>query len=556
MNSTELDGALLADAMRVFRAALVEHEATINQLNVFPVPDGDTGTNLRSTVEAVTAALEGASNDEDIFAAISDASLLGARGNSGIILSQFLRAFVAALGHGAGPQGLAMAYREAADAARNAVGTPKEGTVLSVATAAAEGALLKASEATSVDTVARIALEWANEALARTPSQLPVLAEAGVVDAGGAGLTLFYGAMLAVLCPSVLAVELDLPAETRETLTRHAGHGALEATAAALGARPSYEVMFLFEADEQAVDQLRIAWERLGESIAIVGDVPRYSCHVHTADVGAAIEAGIGLGRLSQIRVTDLDREVQARSDHAAWGLGERPGSPGTFARQRPDAMCATVAVANGAGLERVLRSLGVAQVIEAGAAMNPSTRELLRAIECAGAPGVVLLANDKDVLEVARVAAGLATNVEVEVIETSNPAQAVPCLLRFDPKRSAADNADEMRQALRTVATGELKRTSRDAVVDGVHVRRGEFLGVSAGRVAAHGEGLVDTTVALIGSLASGAEEIVTIYTGAAFEESELGPLLEALEGAHPDLAIEPVDGGQESSVLLISLE
>ncbi|HEY2331583.1 MAG TPA: DAK2 domain-containing protein, partial [Acidimicrobiales bacterium] len=381
-----------------FRDLLRTHQESINRLNVYPVPDGDTGTNMALTMESVVAEVEALVSDTDepdmaaVCRAIGHGALMGGRGNSGVILSQILRALSLGFAdaYAVGPVAVAQSLESAATGAYEAVSRPVEGTILTVArdaAAAATRAVDDGAELVGVIEAARVA---GGEALARTPEQLPVLAAAGVVDAGGAGLLLLLDAALHVVDGRDLPVPIGVPAQV--------GPERVFPAAAQSGDDLRFEVMYLLEADDAVIPAFRRTWEGLGDSIVVVGGDGLWNCHVHTDDVGAAVEAGIEAGRPRSIRVTDLRDEVEEErwvreaagrltadgpGADGAGAAGDRRASAGLDDGPAADGpiVCGVVAVAVGTGVERLLRSLGAQEIVSGGQSMNPSVAELIDAI-------------------------------------------------------------------------------------------------------------------------------------------------------------------------------
>ena len=397
----------LRAVMGGYRDALRLHQADINRLNVYPVPDGDTGTNMALTLEAVVSELEeveaGAGLPE-VCKAIGHGSLMGARGNSGVILSQLLRGMserMAAAGEGGvGPDVLVDAIGHASELARRAVVRPVEGTILTVASAAASGA----AQGSGLLGVVESARGEAADALARTPEMLPVLAQAGVVDAGGSGYLLLLDAFLLVLdgrpLPEPSGVDGAGPQRPRTGPGRRAPRATTGAGEEHAVGDLRYEVMYFLHAPDDSIEAFKEVWAGVGDSIVVVGGDGLWNCHIHTNDIGAAIEAGVDAGRPHRIRVTDLDEQVEeerwVRESVGAPGAG--PSTEGTG----PPPTTSVVAVVSGDGIGRIFRSLGVHHLVVGGQTMNPATADLVKAVESIGSDQVVILPNNKNIRPVA----------------------------------------------------------------------------------------------------------------------------------------------------------
>ena len=553
----------LVAVMADYLIALKRHEATINQLNVFPVPDGDTGTNMRSTVESVVLAL-GASNSEvaeissdQIAGVVARASLLGARGNSGIILAQYLSVFVETCSGAAEIDAtvLARALDRASTAARAAVGSPSEGTMLSVADGAARATVGTSWDSSALGALVDGVYGGARDALFATPGQLAVLRRAGVVDAGGAGLLLLFGCIAQRFGTMSSAVELELPEDVRSTLLESATPHREPARVQSQDQRAHYEVLLLLDTDQNSIDLLGEQWSRIGDSIAIVGAPPTFRCHVHTAEVEGAVQAAGALGRAYAIEVTDLDRQVEEQ-DWVFAAVRDRASRTGDRrARGEDRDLAGIVAVVDGEGMERVYRSLGVAVVLQGGPTMNLSTKEFLSGIELADANEIIVFPNNKNEFAIAHQVARL-HSATVEVIEAPDCAAGASTIVRFDPSRDAKANAREMRLALAQVRTGEVTRAIRDTVTDAGEVHRGDHLAIAGSRILGVADDLAGALGTLVDSLVEVHHELLTVYRGANISIDDLDRALRPISERHRALVTEVQDGGQHHAELLVALE
>jgi DAK2 domain fusion protein YloV len=562
--------------MATYRQVLRLHQEAINALNVYPVPDGDTGTNMALTVESVVAELaqieglagldaavgsspeyasskDGAPSMQTVCGAVAHGSLMGARGNSGVILSQLLRGLTAVLadsGEEISEQDVARALDAASDAARRAVLRPVEGTILTVARAAADGAQTAAAQNHSLVATVAAARRAAAAALARTPEQLPVLARAGVVDAGGAGYLLLLDAVLTVLDGR------PLPSVPRSGGTTRHAVVAQELPGASLGAEDfvgeddlRYEVMYLLEARGDTMGAFKEVWAGIGDSIVVVGGDGLFNCHIHTNDVGAAIEAALDAGRPRNIRVTDLAGQI----DEERW-VREGARQIAEVAEQTPH-RTAVVAVATGEGIGRIFRSLGVHYLVPGGQSMNPSTAQILDVIEQARSDEVVLLPNNDNVHPVAMQVCELA-NKTVRVVPTSGIVEGFAALLEYDPEAGAEDNARAMAESARRVVAGEVTRAVRDAAGPAGPIRRGDWMGLSRDGVEVVGESIEEAACGLLGKLLRDDHELVTLIEGEGAGVGETRRVTEWLAEHRPDLAVEVHHGGQPLYPFLLSIE
>jgi DAK2 domain fusion protein YloV len=535
----------LASAVVAYRDALRAHQDVINRLNVYPVPDGDTGTNMALTLESVVAELaawDGADLD-GVTRAISHGSLMGARGNSGVILAQILRGVADAFRadpDGGGPT-VVDALARATAGAYGAVTRPVEGTILSVLRSASEAAGAAGGDLVGVLDAARAE---AGAALERTPEQLPVLKQAGVVDAGGAGFLLLLDALLHVAAARPLP---EAPPEGPEGAVRRAVLHRADARDPAGDLR--YEVMYFLEAADETIPAFRDVWEGVGDSIVVVGGQGLWNCHIHTDDIGAAIEAALDVGRPRDIRVTDLCDQVQEERWVRQAALEEEPP-----VRAEP-VHCAVVAVATGDGIRRIFHSLGVQQIVGGGQSMNPSTADILTAIEAAPAPEVVVLPNNDNIVPVAEQAAALSSKV-VRVVATPGVAEGFAALLEYDPEATVDSNARAMAVSAANVVSGEVTRAVRTGTSPAGAVRAGDFLGLSRSGIEAVAPSARDAACHLLAKLVADDHEIVTIIEGRDAIKAETRSITDWLEEHRPGVSREVHHGGQPLYPYLFSIE
>ncbi len=521
--------------------ALAAAREEIDALNVYPVPDGDTGTNMYLTMSAARDAIhQAAADDADLLTALAAfrrAALLGARGNSGVILSQLLGALVARIGrarHGE-PNAtiMAEAMAEATEAAYAAVGTPVEGTILTVARAASDAAVRRAAdERARARDVFAAAAGAAREALAHTPEQLEQLRAAGVVDAGGRGLSVILDAAETVLTGRH-PIEAPLPLGTRAIPVTTGVADLSEAG-------PSYEVMYLLDAEDDAVPALREALAPLGDSLVVVGGEGLWNVHVHVDDVGAAIEAGIAAGHPHRVRVTHFAEQVAAAARRTRARAGRR-----------------IVAVSAGPGLARLFGAAG-AIVIEGGPGNRPSTGMILDAIAESGAAEVVILPNDHDSVRAARIAARTAEedlDVRVAVIPTEAQVQGLAALAVHEPARGFDADVLEMTATARHTRHGAVTIAARQAITMAGPCEPGDVLGVIEGDFAVVGHDLTAVATEILERMLGGGGELVTLVSGA--DANGLTQQCEeyvADRHAHVDVMV--YDGGQDRYPLLMSVE
>jgi uncharacterized protein len=510
----------------------------IDALNVYPVPDGDTGTNLYLTFEAARAALYAADPQDELTAwkALTRGALLGARGNSGVILSQLLRATAQ---HLAGvpeltASELARALVAAADAGYESVGEPAEGTILTVARAAGRAAA-KAAQDDDLSATIRAATEAAREALAHTPEQLETLRRAGVVDAGGRGLVVVLEAAETTLTGQ-RPVSSSPVMGTRQIPTPVAPGDDLHPDG------PSYEVMYLLDAADDAVPELRHTLGPLGDSLVVVGGDRLWNVHVHVDDVGAAIEAGITAGRPHRIRVTHFAEQAARR----------RAVEPEHAVRTR-----GVVAVAAGAGLEAVFAEAG-ASVVRGTPGRRASTGEVLAAIRRTGAREVVVLPNDRATVPVAEAAAREARDeqIRVAVVPTRAQVQGLAALAVHEPGRSFEDDVVQMTAAAGHARHGAVTVAARDAMTMAGPCRAGDALGVVEGDFVVVGDDLTSVAVDVVDRLVGSGGEMVTLVSGVEGDPRLVETVVRHLRERRPDVDTVVYDGGQERYPLLIAVE
>jgi DAK2 domain fusion protein YloV len=524
---------------------LAEAREEIDALNVYPVPDGDTGTNMYLTMDAAREALEQrlaevGAEEADLrgsMQAYARGALLGARGNSGVILSQLIGALLRRMGQGAPGDRSASLFADgmvlATEAAYAAVGEPVEGTILTVARAATLAAVARAQDSGArLGDVLAAAADEAREALARTPDQMKLLHDAGVVDAGGRGLCV-------ILDAAETAVTGHRPVGAPVAIGRHAIPRPLP-TGDLTPDGPAYEVMYLLDADDEAIPELRVRLQGLGDSLVVVGGEGLWNVHVHVDDVGSAVEAGIDAGRPRRIRVTHFAEQLSRAREKRA----ERRGR-------------AVVVVAAGEGLASLFREAG-AEVIEGVPGRRPSTGEILEAIERTHAQEVVVLPNDPDSLGVAGAAAAAAEEqgtVRVVVVPTRAQVQGIAAMAVHEPGRSFDSDVVHMTSAARSTRHGAVTIAAKQAMTTAGPCEPGDVLGVLQGDFAIVGDDLLDVATQVLERLLGGGGELVTLVTGE--DADDLAARCETwVEAHHPGVDVVVYDGGQARYPLLVAVE
>mgnify|MGYP006153478091 FL=1 len=559
-----LGAEALRETLITFRTTLRAHMEGINRLNVYPVPDGDTGTNMARTLDAVVKELEGAAVDMGgTCDAIAHGSLMGARGNSGVILSQVMRGMVSKLrgvaGGVASAPDVAAALKAASVASYEAVLKPIEGTILTVVRETADAAVAAAGAGESLERMLRVARDAGRAALANTPELLPVLKDAGVVDAGGAGFMLFIDSALHVVAGDALPEPEDVAgpsAEQLEAVSLRAGaDGAVDVS------ELRYEVMFLLNLDDSQHRAFMTAWGEIGDSIVVVGGEGLYNCHIHTNDIGAAIEAPLKLdGKPFNIRVTDLFEEMEEEhaQREAAMGAGAGAGAPAkkSAVASLPAVNCAVIAICSGDGLAELFGQMGVQGVVTGGQTMNPSTEELLDAVEHMNSQHVVILPNNKNIIPVANQVNAL-TKKTVHVVPTCSMPEALAALVFYDPESTSELNAAAMSDAAAAVATGEVTQAVRDTNSDAGAVKAGDWIGLVRGDgLVAIGGTMVAASCSLLDKLVTPGRELMTIITGDLATARATEEILAYIADNFDGVEVEVHAGGQPLYPYLFGVE
>jgi hypothetical protein len=543
--------ALTADHLKRvisrYHERLKHHREALNRLNVYPVPDGDTGTNMSLTVQSVVEEVRNAQGMEAVAGAIAHGSLMGARGNSGVILSQILRGLSDTFrgSEEVGTAELVLALERASEAAYQAVLRPVEGTILTVLRTAAEAAAETGTEA-GEDLGALLATVYhrAENELENTPELLPVLKQAGVVDAGAAGFLLLIVAFLEEVTGREVIVPERIFNAALQVARPPEGVGSQSAIADL-----RYEVMFLLESQEESIVTFRQQWLELGDSIVIVGGDGTYNCHIHTDLPGPAIEAGIEAGRPYRLEITDLMDGAAAEAFHAG---GSGPETIAPFA----DAPVAVIPVVAGIGLANMFKGLGAQQVVTGGQTMNPSTVDLLSAVTQVTADTVVLLPNNKNIVPVANQVDAL-TDKRVLVVPTVSVPQGLAAMIAYVPSNNdGAHLAALMQSAANDVRTGELTRAVRSSATPVGEVTKGDWLGMADGDLHNVHENEVSALTGLLEHLVEEDAELVTLITGLGANPETTAAARDWLAGQCPGTEIEVTDGGQPLYPYLISVE
>lgn len=534
------DGQGFKQLVRAALAWLQHHQEVINSLNVYPVPDGDTGTNMVLTMQSAWAEIENSPefNVGQMARKMAHGALMGARGNSGVILSQIWRGFARSLDNKEvyHVQDLADACQEAAATAYRGVVKPVEGTILTVSRAVADEATRAAADTTDVPYVLERMVYAAREAVKLTPSLLPVLAEAGVVDAGGQGLFVILEGMLRYMQGEPVTEDVKL-VETVDLITAE-----LESHEVGYG----YDVQFLIIGQAMDVDAIRQQIAEMGECPLVVGDLTTVKVHVHVIDPGIPISYGASLGSLRDVVVEDMQVQYQ---DFVVQRKSPPPPQP------FEEIGFGVVSVVMGDGLARVFQSLGTSAIVHGGQTMNPSTQDLLKAIEDLSCDQVVLLPNNSNVILAAEQASKL-SDKPVAVIPSRSIPQGIAALLAINSQADFETNVASMTNALEDIEVGEVTSATRSVTINGIDVADGQIIGLHNGELKVAGTTVEEVVQALLEELDTAEREIVTLYYGEDVDESEANALADHLAQNWPDQEIEVVAGNQPHYYYFLSVE
>jgi DAK2 domain fusion protein YloV len=533
-----VDGPLFKQALLGSLNWLAANQEEVNRLNVFPVPDGDTGTNMLLTLQSAVEDIKESNAVEvsRIARLASHGSLMGARGNSGVILSQIFRGFARAVEGRAAlqPKELAAAFEEAANAAYRAVNRPTEGTILTVAREAGRAATAAASDPdASATSVIAAAAAGARIAVLKTPSQLQILRDAGVVDAGGFGLQIILEGML----KSIEEVDVVVPMATQTK----AAQVSMDLPEGGWG----YCTEFLIEGERLDVERIRNHIESLGNSVLVVGEPELVKVHVHTDDPTRVIGVAGGYGKLLKLNVGDMSSQHRRILEGEAVAGSKPPRTNGV----------GMVAVAAGKGLVEIFKALGVDAIVEGGQTLNPSTQDMLTAVDAVPYGHVVLLPNNGNVILAAKEIAGL-TKKKVHLIETHNVPQGIAAVVAFNPERSVDETVAAMRAEAERVQTIEVTHAVRDTRSNGLRVKKGDVIGLVNDKLEFTGTDYAEVVKRALSKLGPDDYELVTVYRGEDASDEELEKLESSIRSSYPALEVEVQHGGQLHYPFILSVE
>lgn len=554
MSANKIDASLLQKMFLAGAKNLEAKKEWINELNVFPVPDGDTGTNMTLTILSAAKDVASLENPgiKELAKAISSGSLRGARGNSGVILSQLFRGFTKGIQNFEELDMLilANAMQKAVETAYKAVMKPKEGTILTVARGAAEKALELADSAQNMEAFLKEVVEHAEYILSQTPEMLPVLKQAGVVDSGGQGLLeVLKGAL-----DAFMGKELDL------TLNINPQSKVLKISAQSeadikFGYCTEFIIMLEKEYTEQTEAGFKHYLESIGDSIVVVSDDGIVKVHVHTNDPGLAIQKGLTYGSLSNMKIDNMRLEHEEKLIKDAERIS-REQKEKEAAKEIPMKEIGFIAVSIGSGMNEIFRGLGADYLIEGGQTMNPSTEDMLNAIEKVPAKTIFILPNNKNIILAAEQAKKLVKDKEIIVIPTKTIPQGITALINYVPEKSARENEECIKEEIKNVKTGQVTYAVRDTMIDGKEIKAGNIMGIGDHSILSVGTDVKKTTADMVAQLVEDNSELISIYYGQEIDPETADKLLADLEAAYPDLDIEIHSGNQPIYYYVISVE
>ncbi len=565
MEITSINSKLLARMFLAGAKNLDSKKDWINELNVFPVPDGDTGTNMTMTI--MSAAKEVSSLTDPTMAelakAISSGSLRGARGNSGVILSQLFRGFCKVIKEydEIDVTILCEACQKAVETAYKAVMKPKEGTILTVAKGAAEKALELSDDTEDVVTFVEEVIKQAEYVLDQTPEMLPVLKQAGVVDSGGQGLV----QVLKGAYDALIGKEIDYTIEGAPAGAAPAKISAETEAEIKFGYCTEFIIVLNAPMSDNEEHAYKAFLESIGDSIVVVADDEIVKTHVHTNDPGLALQKALTFGSLSKIKIDNMREEHQEKlikdsQKLAAQQKAEEEAYEAAQAEEKTNNMPAKemgfVSVSIGEGMNEVFRGLGVDYLIEGGQTMNPSTEDMLNAIEHVNAKTVFILPNNKNIIMAANQAVDLVEDKQIIVIPTKTIPQGITALVNYIPDHSAEENKEQMMAEIENVKTGQVTYAVRDTEIDGKTIKQNDFMGIGDKSILSVGTDLKATTLEMVDAMVDEDSAIVSIYFGSDSDEDSANELAAAIEEKYPDVEVEVNDGGQPIYYYVISVE
>ncbi|MGN0327753.1 MAG: DAK2 domain-containing protein [Lachnospira sp.] len=566
MATTTIDAALVQKMFLAGAKNLESKKEWINDLNVFPVPDGDTGTNMTLTIMSAAKEVSAIANPtmESLAKAISTGSLRGARGNSGVILSQLLRGFTKEMSTTSEitVETLAAATQKATETAYKAVMKPKEGTILTVAKGISDKASEVALQTTDIEEAVSTIIDYAEEVLAKTPEMLPVLKEAGVVDSGGQGLVVVLRGMYDALTGKVTDFTITEPsAEFKAGSTMPGKGAAIDNADIKFGYCTEFIIMLDKEFNEKTEAEFKAFLSSIGDSIVCVNLDDIVKVHVHTNHPGQAFEKGLEYGQLTKMKVDNMREEhnqkVVAQSElQAAVAADAMKKKDAEDKKEEPKKDFGFITIAAGAGLADIFRGLGVDQVIEGGQTMNPSTEDILNAADKINAETIFVLPNNSNIILASNQAASIIEDKKLVVIPTKTIPQGITAMINFEMTRSAQENEEAMVESLSMVQSGQLTYAVRDTSIDGKEIKKDNYLGLGDKGLASVGTDMDDTLLEMLDTFVNEESELISLYYGSDVKEEDADELSSKIEERFDGVDVEVQFGGQPVYFYIVSVE
>lgn len=551
----KINAALLKKMVLGAAKAIEAQKEYINELNVFPVPDGDTGTNMTLTIMAAAKEVNSISEPtmETVAKAMSGGSLRGARGNSGVILSQLFRGFSKEIKECTEIDTIIMAkaFEKAVETAYKAVMKPKEGTILTVARGAAERASELVTETDDLVVFGEEILKKMEEVLAKTPEMLPVLKEAGVVDSGGQGLLEVIRGAFEVM----LGKEVDFSAEAVSTgASGVSGASKSKENISTADIKFGYCTEFIINLEKEFTqyteNQFKSYLESIGDSIVVVSDDEVVKVHVHTNDPGLAIQKALTYGSLSRMKIDNMREEHNERLELEAAKAAEAEKE------KQPRKQTGFVAVSIGEGIDEIFKGLGVDYLISGGQTMNPSTEDMLNAIDAINADTIYILPNNKNIILAAEQAAGLTKDKKIVVIPSTSVPQGIGALINYMPDKTPEDNAAHMTEEMRKIKTGQVTYAVRDTSIDGKEIRQGNIMGLGDKTIISVGDNIDEVAYEMLAGLIDEDSELISIYYGEGMTEESANAIAERIMNEFDYVDVEVHLGGQPIYYYIVSVE
>lgn len=552
MASNRINAIMLQKAFLAGAYNIDNKKEYINELNVFPVPDGDTGTNMSLTIMAAAkevAALDNPTIDE-LAKTISSGSLRGARGNSGVILSQLFRGFCK---HIKGKNeltvyDLATGFQRGVETAYKAVMKPKEGTILTVAKGVSEMAVKSAKDGDNIQIFAKRVIEYGDEVLSKTPDMLPVLKEAGVVDSGGQGLM----EVLKGAYEGMMGKEVEIqPSPSISVLKTTASSNDISTAHIKYGYCTEYIILLENNYNDKIEEEFKSYLETIGDSVVVVSDDEIVKVHVHTNHPGLAFEKGLSLGSLTNMKVDNMREEHREKviKEQDKTNQEEKKDS-------EPRKEYGFIAVSVGSGINNILKEIGVDYIIEGGQTMNPSTEDMLDAIAKVNADNIFILPNNKNIILAANQAASIEEVKNIIVIPSTSVPQGISALISYDINSKVSDNEFAMKEALKAVKTGQVTYAVRDTSIDGIKIKNGNVMGIDDSGIKAVGDEINIVALKLLDEMIDENSELISVYYGEDISEDDANAFCEEIETKYPDCDIDMCQGNQPIYYYIMSVE